>query len=267
MLNIFQSIKNSLVKRNYSLISFQNYNYPKLSAMNKNTAIVKHFKGDPRFTLSFHLIIPSRKINKQFNLNRELEEDTHAFLGRLVNNINKVNKLKDSEVKVNFSQGNGPIVSSEGFPKVKDFIFLKELKLKIEDHIYNLKVNPPLVRELKLSDTILANFMIYPYSLELDFADDKNTKIEWFTSQVVQENDFPKLNKAIKKDCHSDIGNLSWTKVGEGYTWTPDTGHINTFVRCQVTPCDQDQVPGEMSSVTSATLVTAGPDTAPIKSR
>ena len=72
--------------------------FPILSKMS-NRVVVKHFEGDERFTFSFQLELQEKKIDKQFNLNRALAEETSAFLDRLANNVNKAakSKVKKSE--------------------------------------------------------------------------------------------------------------------------------------------------------------------------
>ena len=55
---------------------------------------VRRKEGEDRFTFSFHLHIPDLKIDKQFNLNREVQEDTAAFIDRLGSNIAKAKKKK-----------------------------------------------------------------------------------------------------------------------------------------------------------------------------
>jgi len=242
--------------------------FPKVQKMSE-IAIVKHFDGEPRFTLSFHLCLPAFKINKQFNLNRDLNEEKEAFLGRVENNVNKANKIKGTNVVVKIIQeieGTMKNVTEvDKFAKVGDFILHDNLKLHIDNLVFPIKVNPPLVRELKISDTVMTGFMIYPYSLILDFADSEKTKIEWFVSQKINESENKNLEKKIKSD--AELEGITWSKVHEGWILKPEDSHINCFMKCSVTPVDGEGQPGLISSVVAGQLVTAGPQCNAINSR
>ena len=99
-----------------------------------NTAVVKKFEDDPRFTISFHLLLPKNKIDKQFNANRALVEEVSAFLERLTSNVNKVNKTKDSKLCVKFVDANQSVIAqSDQVRTVQDFLFKDGLQIIIED--------------------------------------------------------------------------------------------------------------------------------------
>ena len=211
--------------------------FPKLDKMT-NVAVVKHFPGDPRFTISFHLKLQQNKIDKQFNANRDLKEETTAFLERLNNNVNKVNKAKDSKLTLNFVTSNESVIEeSDTVKTVNDFIFNNGLKMIIKDvkssHevVYSIKVNSPLVRECKMSDSIMSGMLVYPSSLILDFADETKTIFEWFHSQTLTDEQTQPSSKKVKFD-PSKL-ELSWTKFGEGFTVVPDLSHINCLVKCR----------------------------------
>ena len=244
--------------------------FPKLEKMSESV-IVKHFEGETRFTFSFHLVLPQFKIDKQFNLNRELEEETKAFLDRLTNNVNKANKVKGTNVSVKFIDENQSVIDhSDTFKTVQDFLFMKNLKLNIENLVFPVKINPPLVRELKISEVAMTDLLIYPYSLELDFADSSQTKIEWFVSQRLSE-DLLKQKKLTEEflNHHQKRAKieLSWSRLGEGFFVTPRTENINCLLKCSVTPRDQSGGEGETSSLVISQPITAGPGPTPAQNR
>ena len=231
--------------------------------------VVKHHQAETKFTFSFYLALPDFKINKQFNLNRELSENTESFLERLNNNLNKAKKKNSKSfsevIQAEFSLNSSVPVSAESQRTVQDFIFLPNLEMKICDLQYKVTVNPPLVTELKISNTILTDLMIYPHVLNLDFADETKTKIEWFVSQTLPDDLVPIPSK--KSKLNPDSLELGWRLLGEGHHTTPRASHINCLVKCVVTPCDGEGRPGLETSQVVAQPVTSGPGPTPASER
>jgi len=242
--------------------------FPTLDRMS-NRVVVKHFEGDERFTFSFQLEIQEKKIDKQFNLNRLLTEETSAFLDRLANNVNKASKPKvkkgeaeENTLVVNFLQ-NGTVINALEHKTVQDFLFLDSLKMQIRDMTFNVIVNPPLVREFKMSDVIMTELMIYPHLLKVDFADPDETRIEWFASQTLDEKALNNPHKKARKDYEES---LSWTKLYTGFYFTPPVSCTNCLMKCVVTP-RKGEVIGEPFSYTGPVPVTSGPGVTPSMSR
>ena len=231
--------------------------------------VVKHFKEETRFTFSFHVALPDFKIDRQFNLNRELSEETGGFLERINNNLNK-SKKKNSKcftqvITAEFSSNSSLPITAESHRTVQDFIFLPNLQLKISDLHYKVIVNPPLVSELKISSTILTDLMVYPYLLTLDFSDESKTKIEWFVSQNIPDDLVPTPGKKTKLSYESL--DLTWSKLGEGYFSVPSASHTNSLVKCLVTPHDSEGRPGLEVSTVLQLPVTSGPGLTPATAR
>ena len=270
MLNILQRKLTSLVPGILSKISFHSSfieftHFPSLSKMSEN-AIVKYFEGESRFTFSFHLVIPANKINKQFNMNRDLSEETSAFLERLNNNINKANRVKGTKVLAKFENEESTVIEPcDKYKTVQDFLFSENLRLLIETQEFRVVVNPPLVRELKISENILTELLLWPYSLVLDFADESKTKIEWFVSERLNEDKIPQPQKKAKID-YSKM-NLSWTKFGEGFSVTPSSQNVHCLIKLEVTPFNKSGIEGEKKSLLIGQPVTAGPGLTPAITR
>lgn len=268
MLNILQIKLASLFPGVHSKILFRSVShiyFPQLTKMSEN-AIVKHFEEESRFTLSFHLKIPANRIDKQFNMNRELAEETSAFLERINNNVNKANKVKGNKLEVKFLGEDSTVIEPcDKYKTVQDFLFTENLKLSVEGKEFPVKVNPPLVRELKISENILTDLMLWPYCLTLDFADESKTRLEWFVSEKLDEDKIPQPQKKSKID-YSKM-NLSWTKLGEGFSIIPSSQHINCLVKLEVTPFNQSGAEGEKTSLLIGQPVTAGPGKSPANNR
>ena len=270
MLHIFQSKLKYCRANNFWLIRrFQSIYHkmdpPSLSQL----VVVKHHQAETKFTFSFFLALPDFKINKQFNLNRELSEDTESFLERLNNNLNKAKKKNSKSfsevIKAEFSLNSSVPVSAESQKTVQDFIFLQNLQMKICDLQFRVMVNPPLVTDLKISSTILTDLMIYPHVLNLDFSDETKTRIEWFVSQPLPDELVPVPSK--KSKLNPESLELSWSLLGCGYHVTPLASHTNCLLKVVVTPCDGEGRPGLASSLVLSQPVSSGPGPTPAAGR
>ena len=98
--------------------NFASRSHPLVPRMSDKVIVKRREEEGGRFTFSFHLKITDLKIDKQFNLSRDVTEATSAFMERLSSNILKANKknkgqgeerlvpkfiLADGEVVVNGS--------------------------------------------------------------------------------------------------------------------------------------------------------------------
>ena len=206
--------------------------YPLVPRMSEKV-IVRRREGEGRFTFSFHLKITDLKIDKQFNLSREVTEDTSAFMERLSSNIVKANKKSknkgdgEDRLKPKFTLSGGAVtVDSETHRTVADFLFTKGLCMTIDDTKFPVSVNPPLITELKMSEVVVAGLLIYPHKLEVEFADQEATEVEWFVSEKMSEDLIEKgakQNKKVKVEAEDAI---VWTKVGKGRLFTPGQEHV-----------------------------------------
>ena len=106
MLHVFQSklkycrAAEFLLNKRFQSI-YHKMDPPSLSQL----VVVKHHQAETKFTFSFYLALPDFKINKQFNLNRELSEETESFLERLNNNLNKAKKKNSKSLIQSTSNG------------------------------------------------------------------------------------------------------------------------------------------------------------------
>merc|ERR1719471_755142 len=125
---------------------------------------------------------------------------------------------------------------------------MEGLCLTIDDQKFVVKVNPPLVTELKMSEVVVAGLLIYPHKLEVEFAD--STQVEWFSSERVCEDPIEKgakLNKKAKVEAEDSI---TWMKVGKGRLFTASEELVQCRLRCEVTPYQglESGVPRRLSS-------------------
>jgi len=240
----------------------------------KSKAIVKREEEDPRFSYSFFYKNPDIKIDRQFNSNRDLKDSPAHFLDRIKTNLekqaNKKNKQKKGNnaepfsVDVNFYK-DGEVVECEKYSSCEDFIFQKNLEMKVIDTVFEIVVNPPIAEEVKLTSMIMSNYLVYPIKLKLLFCDKDDCLFEWFKSQPItlsSEKDAETSNKKQKQD-NTD---LTWTKLGEGYFLKPDNSCLGSKLKLTVTPRRAEDL-GEPLSVVSTGVVEAGPGHTPSHSR
>ena len=116
----------------------QDRTFPLVTRMGDKVT-VRRREGEDRFTFSFHLHIPDLKINKQFNLNREVKEETTAFIDRLGSNIAKAKKKKKNVVD-----------DGEEERRLKPQFLVKDLAVQVISPLLHVtrssKLLPPLCR-------------------------------------------------------------------------------------------------------------------------
>ena len=81
---------------------------------------------------------------------------------------------------------NNEIIKAGSHIIAKDF--LSQEKCKVELNIlsvpFEIDVNPPTVQSVKLADNVLSGYLIYPFKLSLDFANEHESEFNWFVSDV-----------------------------------------------------------------------------------
>ena len=204
--------------------------YPPVPRMSEKV-IVRRREEESRFTFSFHLKITDLKIDKQFNLSREVTEATSAFIERLSSNVVKANKKnkgqREERLVPKFTLADDELaVNGETHRTVADFLFTKGLCMTIDDTKYLVAVNPPLVTELKMSEVVVAGLLIYPHKIEVEFADQEATEVEWFASEKVSDDMLEKGAKQNKKAKVEAEDAIEWRNVGRGRLFTPGQEHV-----------------------------------------
>ena len=118
----------------------QDRTFPLVTRMGDKVTVRRREEED-RFTFSFHLHIPDLKIDKQFNLNREVKEETTAFIDRLGSNIAKAKKKKKNVVD-----------DGEEERRLKPQFLVKDLAVQVISPLLHVtrssKLLPPLCRAM-----------------------------------------------------------------------------------------------------------------------
>ncbi|XP_046399751.1 2',5'-phosphodiesterase 12 [Ischnura elegans] len=235
------------------------------------TAYLRVEDAADKFQFSFNFC--HKNVNRQFNFIRFKSETVQDFLNRVANNVGKVveqkNKRKKKKLKPAHQSNTASAedVSEEinvqllkdGIPvppelKCYETLGHDRLRLLVCDNLYDIEVNVPWVSSLVLPDSILAGFPIYPCKLDIEFAGREESIFEWFKSIDDKRNNF------------------SWTKVGEGYFYTPLTSDIGMRLKVSCTPRRKDDEgitykEGPVVEAISPTIVEAGPGRCPFEDR
>lgn len=239
--------------------------FPVIMANQGKKVVLKHLDGDETFTVSFTVANPTVRVNRQFNMSRNINEEMSPFLERLHANLEKaVSKKKknkkvveesptpDYDTKVSFIKG-GQIVEPGVAAKVKDFLFQSDLQIRIFEEDFEVKINPPMVDTIKLPESIMSGFMVYPYKINLHFANKLDSRFEWWVSEAT----FNEKPKQETKD---------WVKRGEGFFFIPTAQDINRLIKLVCTP-RLGLTEGFPLEVVSKSLISAGPGNCPFEDR
>ena len=253
---------------------------------NNNVAILRKLKDNEKFTLSFRL--KSERlggINKQFNMCRNLNENTSEFITRLAFNIERVysKKLKNKKVKVDIpsSEELDVIFYRNGIPiedqslKIQDILFEPNAEFSVIGEKFTIDIDPPLVEGAKLPNTLMSGFMVYPVKFKLESAHKFDSHYEWFVSRELfnnQEKDADNKNteamttKELKASKEVNVQHLSWIKKAEGFYFVPSNEDINRYIKFVCHPKCGDR-PGIDFEMVSKTTVSAGPGDCPFIKR
>lgn len=238
-----------------------------------SVAVVKHFEGEDRFTFSFVMRNTELNIQKQFNMERPLNEPSQQFLKRLNANVEKVvakktrKKRKQEEPSefaeaakhVVFKKHCGSVVEGSDDTEMKEILLGADCSLTMDvmGQVFSLVVNPPLVDKMKIQGRIMAGFLVYPFKLKLFFASLDHSSFEWFVSEIVSEGERKKVNKE----------HLVWTKKSEGFFYSPTTNDIDCYLKVTCMPRNTDSKDGIMFEAVSTDPISPGPGTCPFENR
>ncbi|RZC35729.1 2',5'-phosphodiesterase 12 [Asbolus verrucosus] len=214
-----------------------------------NKAYLRHLNESEKFEITFQYVDPEARINRQFNLCRQVSETISSFTTRVATNMDKVIKKK------NKNQTQPPIkvsVSVNGNQVKDDSISCKDIFVKNTDRIvlnvcnqqYDVIINSPWVSGLALPNSILANFPVYPVKFESQYTDRGASEFSWFKSK----------NKT------------DWTLIGDRFIYQPSNGDIDSFLKISCLPRNGD-LEGPRVEAVSAVQVQAGPGFCPFETR
>ena len=87
------------------------------------------------------------------------------------------------EIKVKL---NNVLFQFESDVIAKDFLSQEKgiIQIDILSIPFEIDVNPPLVQNVKLPEMAIAGYLIYPFKLSIEFANQQDSEFDWFVSDV-----------------------------------------------------------------------------------
>ena len=89
--------------------------------------------------------------------------------------------MPEIKVKLNneLFQVESDVIAKEFLSQQKGMIQIDILSIPFE-----IDVNPPLVQNVKLPEIAIAGYLIYPFKLSIEFANQQDSEFDWFVSDV-----------------------------------------------------------------------------------
>ncbi|KAH8281902.1 hypothetical protein KR054_003969 [Drosophila jambulina] len=209
----------------------------------------------------FRYVNENLRIDREFNFNRQMDEQIEVILTRIKGNVQKVmdkkgkKKGKSNEpVEVESSEISVKLYSDNHDLNFNTLTFTELLeqkisgvKLQVVDATFDMVFNPPWILSLKLPKCMLAGFVIYPTACELQFANRENSKGTWLKAKKPQTTE--------------------WEVCGEGFHYNPTAEDIGCYLKFVITPGNVQGAKGPVVEDISKTTVQAAPELFPFEDR
>lgn len=223
-----------------------------------NRAYLRHkpsTEGD-KFDISFQLVDPEFKVDRNFNFTRSLDENVSTFLSRITTNVEKAyakkNKRKkkspdaveDQTPAVSVSLYCNLIKINEEVPCNQVFKEKNSVTLKLFDKEYEVVINAPFIESITLPSSILPNFPVYPLKFEALYYDEKYSVFAWYKSHDKKE----------------------WEQIGTEYICTPGDDAIGCYLKMVCIPRNEHHE-GPKIEVISDGVVSPTPGVFPFERR
>ncbi|CAK9833962.1 2',5'-phosphodiesterase 12 [Anthophora retusa] len=241
---------------------YKNYSKSRMQ-LQMNEAIILYEEGSNQFSMWFRYINSELNVDRLFNFNRQVNEPINKFLQRMNNNIQAYNLKKyrrkhkkiakrknetSEEEEINGVENNIKFVRNESIldgnltckSLLEDFA---NIKLVISDIEYVVKQNVPYVNKIVLPSSILVNFPTYPSKLEIRNADKAKSIFNWYKNN-----------------------NHTWTHVGQGYLYVPNTSDMGCYLKISCEPRNETEC-GPIVETISNSIVQHGPGQCPFDIR
>ena len=250
--------------------------YPVIMEKSKNLAVFSQHLDNNMFSFSFYLDCPEPKISRQFNMARSNDETMDGFMHRLRENLKKVVSKKNKKAKKKPGDVSNAIeepilpicfvknsseIEVQNCDKAKDFLGQEGLQVKILSEVFDIVVDPPMVLALKLPETILAGFFVYPFKIELSFAEQKDCVFSWYVS----EPDFEPsdANDSLKAESYKTA---TWNYRQKGFFFNVSNEDVNRYIKLEILPRNGAKEGLKFESY-SKVKVSAGPGKCPFEDR
>lgn len=216
------------------------------STMNK--AHVRSVPSDERLNISLNFGLEG-KPEREFKFNRQKSELLSATLERISSSVSKKTVLKVKKRKTDngepvqppeplcVSMLNGDIQFEEGV--TNENAWNSGSILQIGSSKYELDINCPAIRSIKLPECIMAGFPISPI-IDAEFVDLEHCKFDWYKAKITEtkEGDSPAGSSS-----NTDTSNKSknkkiqeWVFLKTGDIYIPDNTDIGCILKIVCVP-------------------------------
>lgn len=217
-------------------------------------AYFRYFEGDDHFEMILKFTSPTLGIERQFNFKRQISESVDSFLGRVSTNVEKITSKKTKKKKNQPASTPEPVIvellteNDEQVDKSLDckqvFTQNRNLRIKIQECFYSIKINTPWVDKITLPGSILSGFPVYPNKFDVFFTNKKNSIFTWSRSKDGKE----------------------WEVVGREFFYIPTPNDVGCTLKLSCQPGNED-THGPEVEIVAPVPVEAGPGVCPFEIR
>lgn len=219
-----------------------------------NIAYARKYPNSTTIEISFHYKNADIGIDREFNLNRNLDEKVCQTLERIKTNLEKEFRKKGGNKKkkgkpantsntdnlaesstnavknTNASDVSVCVVNRNGTPlndETWNQLFTTEegmntsLLLKVMEQDFCIAYNFPYVKQMLLPSVIMSRFSVYPAKLDVHFAQPNDCMFEWY--------------RGVPKEKNNDT-DIEWIKCGESFFYQVNDNDIRHKLKVQIHP-------------------------------
>ncbi|XP_023221224.1 2',5'-phosphodiesterase 12-like [Centruroides sculpturatus] len=253
----------------YCLFKNIKFLYSVRTMCDKPRMLVRCIDDDDFLDITFRYGNESLK-ERQFRFRRSKEEILSSFYKRIISNINSAitkkrkksaeqedNSLLDIPLKISYED----VLLNE---ETKNVEALKEGAIvSIGDAVYEVSVNVPAVRSLKLPSSLMVGFPVHPI-LKLEFSNVIDCQFVWY--KLINKEERKKIQEEKRQDNILVLNTGSWLEVCRNYTYTPVADDVGRKLKFVCVPKNGNRI-GLEESCESVETVNAGPGHCPFEDR
>jgi hypothetical protein len=159
--------------------------------------LIKYIKESPKIEIKFNYFV-SPSTEREFKMNRDLNETIGKTLEKLVNSLKKQifskTKKNDIDITVGIYDCNDQILQKE---TLNQDAWKEGYKVKINDRVYKVLVDLPFLTKLSLPKLLLTNMPVIAVTEKDDKIIDKS-KFSWYISiSNLNTNEWELLSEGI----------------------------------------------------------------------
>jgi len=242
-------------------ISQQIFMSTKMSSLSEifKKALVKTLVEEKRVEIKFKYVDVDLGLDRYFTVKRHYTDSIDVIKTRIVGNIEKASfkhrkRLKrkspsendDFKVDVQILHNQAALDSSVILEQILE---LDNVSLLINNQIFPFYRNPPEVKQIKLPNSFLAGFYVFPTKLELENCVVEDCEFYWSKSSEV-----------------IDAGSSSWVPIGKDFRYATSNADVGCYLKLECLP-KKGENEGLMQSVIATKPVEAGPGPCPFELR